>query len=109
MELDELLIKASKKCEIFSNSLRAFLVSFISVKGETTWTELKNALEKRSGPINPNTLSFHLGALTNAGFIQKIDIKSMPRYRIVKEKLPEIKALVGEDVLKAMEESINAK
>ncbi len=33
----------------------------------------------------------------------------MPRYKIVKEKLPEIKALVGEDTLKAMEESINAK
>ena len=45
MALEDLLIKASKKCEIFSNPLRAFLVSFIAIKNEATWTELKNALE----------------------------------------------------------------
>lgn len=109
MALEELLVKASKRCEIFSNPLRTFLVSFIAVKGEATWTELKNAIESRSGPINPNTLSFHLGALTTAGYIQKIDIKGLPKYKVVREKQSEIKALVGEEALKTMEELFGAK
>lgn len=107
MALEELLAKASKKCEIFSNPLRSFIVTFIALRGEVTWTELKSALEKWAGRVNPNTLSFHLGELTNAGFIEKVDIKGMPRYKVVKAKLPEIKRLVGDDVFKAMKETVN--
>ena len=105
MTIEDLITQASKKCELFANPLRSFIAAFIAVKEEVTWSELKGAIEKWAGHVNPNTLSFHLGALINAGFITKIDIRGQPRYKIVNEKLSEIKKLVGEDLLQAIKEN----
>jgi DNA-binding transcriptional ArsR family regulator len=104
MSVEELIAKTSKKCEIFSNPLRIFIAAFIAVKEEVTWTELKTSIEKYTGKVNPNTLSFHLGELTNIGYITKINIKGQPRYKIKKDKLPEIKRLAGEELLQAVKE-----
>ena len=106
MTLENLIAEASKKCEIFANPLRSFIAAFLAVKEEATWSELKDAIEKWAGRVNPNTLSFHLGELADAGFIEKVDIKGMPRYKIVKRKLPEIKKLVGTDVFKVVKEKV---
>ncbi|MCJ7763012.1 ArsR family transcriptional regulator [Candidatus Bathyarchaeota archaeon] len=105
MTMEDLITQASKKCEIFANPLRNFIATFIAVKEEVTWSELKDALEKWAGGVNPNTLSFHLGELMNAGFITKVDIRGQPRYRIVNDKLSEIKKRVGEELLKAVKEN----
>ena len=104
MTLENLLKQSSKQCELFSNPLRSFTAAFIAVKEEVTWSELKAAIEKWAGPVNPNTLSFHLGALIDAGFITKIDIRGQPRYKIVNARLAEIKSLFGEDVFKVVKE-----
>ena len=106
MTIEDLITQASKKCELFANPLRSFIAAFIAVKEEVTWSELKGAIEKWAGHVNPNTLSFHLGELINAGFITKIDIKGQPRYRIVSGKLPEIKKFSGEELLQAIKENI---
>jgi DNA-binding transcriptional ArsR family regulator len=105
MTIEDLVTQASKKCEIFANPLRAFIAAFIAAKEEATWSELKDAIEKWSGRVNPNTLSFHLGALANAGFITKIDVRGQPRYQVVNDKLSELKRLIGEDLLKAVKET----
>ena len=105
MTLENLITQASKKCEIFANPLRSFIAAFIAVKEEVTWSELKNAVEKWAGRVNPNTLSFHLGELADAGFITKVDIRGQPRYRIVNAQFPELKRLIGEDLLKAVKEN----
>ena len=105
MTLEDLIRQASKRCELFANPLRSFIAAFIAVKEEVTWSELKSAIEKWAGHVNPNTLSFHLGELINAGFITKIDIRGQPRYKNVNDKLPEIKRLVGEDLLQAVKEN----
>ena len=105
MTIEDLITQASKKCELFANPLRSFIAAFIAVKEEVTWSELKDAIEKWAGHVNPNTLSFHLGDLMNAGFITKINIKGQPRYKIVSDKLSEIKRLVGEDLLQAVKEN----
>jgi DNA-binding transcriptional ArsR family regulator len=105
MSIEDLIAQASKKCEIFANPLRSFIAAFIAVKEEATWSELKDAIEKWAGRINPNTLSFHLGELVSAGFIAKIDIRGQPRYKIVNDKLSELKRLIGEDLLKAVKET----
>jgi len=105
MTLENLIAQASKKCEIFANPLRSFIAAFIAVKEEATWSELKNAIEKWAEHVNPNTLSFHLGELADAGFITKVDIRGQPRYRIVNTQLPELKRLIGEDLLKAVKEN----
>lgn len=104
VSIEELITKISKKCEVFSNPLRSFIAVFIAAKGEVAWSELKGVLEKWAGHVNPNTLSFHLGELTDAGFITKVNIKGQPRYRIIENKLSEIRRLAGEDLLKKMKE-----
>jgi DNA-binding transcriptional ArsR family regulator len=106
MGLENLIAQASKKCEVFANPLRSFIAAFIAVKEEATWSELKDAIEKWAGRVNPNTLSFHLGELTDAGFITKVNVRGQPRYRIVNDQLPELKRLIGEDVLKAVKENV---
>jgi DNA-binding transcriptional ArsR family regulator len=100
-----LIAQASKKCEVFANPLRSFIAAFIAVKEEVTWSELKDAVEKWAGHVNPNTLSFHLGELIDTGFITKIDIRGQPRYKIMAEKLSEIKKFTGEDLLEAVKEN----
>jgi DNA-binding transcriptional ArsR family regulator len=104
MTLEDLITQASKKCELFANPLRSFIAAFIAVKEEVTWSELKSAVEKWAGHVNPNTLSFHLGALMNAGFITKVDIRGQPRYRIIEEKLPELQQFMGKELLQAIKE-----
>jgi hypothetical protein len=104
MTLDDLIIQASKKCELFANPLRSYIAAFISAKEEVTWSELKGAVEKWAGHVNPNTLSFHLGGLMNAGYITKIDVRGQPRYRIMPEKLPELKQFLGQELLQAVKE-----
>ena len=105
MTIENLIAESSKKCEIFANPLRSFIAAFLAVKEEATWSELKDALEKWAGRVNPNTLSFHLGELMNAGFITKVDVRGQPRYNIVNDKLSELKRLIGEDLLKAVKET----
>jgi DNA-binding transcriptional ArsR family regulator len=105
MTIENLITQASRKCEVFANPLRAFIASFIAVTEEVTWSELKEALEKWAGRVNPNTLSFHLGELASAGFIKKVDIRGQPRYRIVNDRLSELKRLLGEDLLQAVKEN----
>jgi len=105
MTLENLIAQASKKCEIFANPMRSFIAAFLAVKEEATWSELKDAIEKWAGRVNPNTLSFHLGELADAGFITKVDVRGQPRYRIVIAQLPELKRLIGEDLLKAVKEN----
>jgi len=105
MTIEELITQASKKCEIFANPLRSFIAAFIAAKEEVTWSELKDAIEKWGGSVNPNTLSFHLGELGAAGFITKVNIRGQPRYRIVNSKLPEIRRLVGEELIQAVKEN----
>ena len=105
MTLKDLIKQASKKCELFANPLRSYIAAFIAVKEEVTWSELKGAIEKWAGHVNPNTLSFHLGALMDAGFITKIDIRGQPRYKIVTEKRSEITKFMGEELLLAIKEN----
>lgn len=105
MSLEELVVERSKKCEVFSNPLRSFIVVFIAAKGEVTWSELKSTLEKWAGPINPNTLSFHIGKLIDAGFVDKVNIKGQPRYRIIEDRLREIERMVGKDLVKKCKRS----
>jgi DNA-binding transcriptional ArsR family regulator len=105
MALENLIAEASKKCEIFANPLRSFIAAFLAVTEEATWSELKDAIEKWAGRVNPNTLSFHLGELIDAGFITKVDVRGQPRYKIVNAKLSELKRLIGDDLIKAVKET----
>ena len=106
MSLEELVVERSKKCEVFSNPLRSFITVFIAAKGEVAWSELKSALKRWAGPVNPNTLNFHIGKLIDAGFVDKVDIEGQPRYRIIEGSLREIERIVGKDLVKKCKRSL---
>ena len=103
MSIEDLILQRSKNCEVLSSPLRSFIAAFIAGKGEAVWSDLKAAIEK-SGPINPNTLSFHIGVLMDAGFVDKMSIEHQPRYRIKDSKLLEIERLVGKDIIQKISE-----
>lgn len=105
MTLEDLIKQTSKKCELFANPLRSFIAAFIAVKEDVTWSELKGAIEKWAGHVNPNTLSFHIGELISGGYITKIDNRGQPRYRITEEKRDEIVKFTGEELLQAIKET----
>jgi|SRR4030042_189849 len=99
MSLEELVEERSKICELFSHPLRNLVMLLIIAKGEITWTELLKTLRKRFGDVNPNTLSFHLGKLTEAELLEKIEIGGQPRYKIISDKLPEVELLIGKKTI----------
>lgn len=105
MSIENLIFERSKKCEVFSNSLRSFIALLIVAKEEVAWSELKSTLEERVGSVNPNTLSFHIGKLMEAGFLEKLDIEGQPRYRITEYGASEIKRMIGEDLIRKIKES----
>ena len=97
MTIEQIVAERSKHCEVFGNPLRTFIALFVVAKGEASWSELKSVLEKRSGSINPNTLSFHIGKLIETGFLKKIGSESQPKYRIIEDRMPDIEEMVGKD------------
>jgi len=104
MSIEKLLMKVSKKCELFSNPIRSLIISFAIVKREVTWSELKKDLEQIIGSINPNTLSFHIRRLIDAGFLDKTGTREQPRYKLVEEKIPEIEMTIGQTLIEKIRE-----
>lgn len=104
MSVEDLIFERSKKCEVFSNSLRSFIALLIVAKEEISWSELKLTLEKKVGGVNPNTLSFHIGKLMESGFLEKLDIEGQPRYRITDYGASEVRRMIGEDLIKKIQE-----
>jgi len=104
MSVEDLIFERSKKCEVFSNSLRSFIALVVVAKDEVSWSELKSTLEEKVGGVNPNTLSFHIGKLVDGGFLEKFDIEGQPRYRITEYGASEIRRMIGEDLIKKIKE-----
>jgi len=104
MNIEDLIFERSKKCEVFSNSLRSFIALLIAAKEEISWSELKSTLEEKVGSVNPNTLSFHIGKLMETGFLEKLNIEGQPRYRITEYGSSEVRRMIGEDLIKKIKE-----
>jgi len=104
MSVEDQIFERSKKCEVFSNSLRSYIALLIAAKEEVSWSELKSALEEKVGGVNPNTLSFHIGKLMEADFLKKLNIQGQPRYRITEYGASEVKMMIGEDLIKKIKE-----
>lgn len=61
----------SKRFANLSNNYRILILAYLIRKKEATWSEIKQFLENIYGSIiNPNTLHFHLKALTNSDMIR---------------------------------------
>lgn len=107
MSLPEEIFSLTKKCEILGNPLRATIILIVAAKEETTWSDLKDSLQKLSGGgVNPNTLSFHIGRLMDTDLLKKIDIEGQPRYRITEDGSIAIEKMFGQDLINRTKEEI---
>ena len=73
--------EVSSTNEVLANPLRVVILGIINSRNVISWTDLKTDLEKILGPINPNTLAFHLKKLIAKGYIVRMGNKE-PKYRI---------------------------
>jgi len=104
MSLAELIDKKSREYEIFSNPLRTLILLFVLSKEEVAWSDLKNFLEEHIGKLNPNTLSFHLSKLLEAGYLIKVELEAQPRYKIAEDRQSEIEGMLGKELVEKIRE-----
>ena len=68
--------------EVLSHPIRVSIVQLL-LERQASWSELKKRLEERGlGRINPNTLSFHLSRLIEAGLVEKLGSEATPIYTL---------------------------
>lgn len=106
MTLEEMLNERAKQCELFSNPIRILISLTIQNLEEAGWADIKKNVEKISGPLNPNTLSFHLGKLIDSKLIEKIGTSEQPKYSSTKKNEEEIRVKIGPILIEKLEERI---
>jgi DNA-binding transcriptional ArsR family regulator len=99
----------TRKCEIFSSPIRILVISIVLAQEEINWSQLKENLEKIiGGNLNPNTLSFHLNKLIEAGYLQKNGTADQPVYKVDPEHLSEIELNIGAALVDKIREKVLA-
>jgi len=81
-EIQVLASSTSEHYEPLANPFRIILLYAVSALGEAKWSDIKVLLEKVLGSVNPNTLSFHLKRLIDAGWIIKTEALEDPKYTV---------------------------
>lgn len=107
MSLEEMLDERAKRCDIFSNPIRSLIALTIHQIKEASWAEIKNNIEKITGPINPNTLSFHLTRLIESKLVKKIGTTEQPRYVSTDKNDEEILVKLGSELIVILQERLD--
>jgi len=82
MAVVEAATRISKEHSALSNIYRTMTLGYLVVKKRGTWSDIKKFLESQVGPVNPNTLHFHLKALVQNGFVIATGNQEKPVYQI---------------------------
>ena len=85
-----------------ANQLRVLILAIIALRREVYWYEVKEALERLVGPVNPNTLAFHINKLIEVGYVKRARPQRSPRY--VAEKIPDKVQELLDDLKEALGE-----
>ncbi|MEB3780117.1 MAG: hypothetical protein GSR85_07800 [Desulfurococcales archaeon] len=88
--------KIVEKHEPLSHRIRVLILAAVSALGEASWTELKTLLETLLGPVNPNTLAFHIRKLLGEGLLERAGSPESPVYKLAKESNRDIAELARE-------------
>jgi len=67
---------------LVSNAGRVLILAYLKNHGTSSWSELLAFLEKELGPVNPNTLQFHIKVLIAANWIKRSGSEQSPRYSL---------------------------
>ncbi len=101
--LEKLLARVNeiaKESMALANPIRLLILTIIASRKSTSWLELKQTLEKLIGPVNPNTMAFHINKLVEVEYISREGPQRSPRYTA--KKIPgEV-----EELLKNLDEAL---
>ena len=96
MRVIKLATEWAKENEVLSNPFRALVLAIIVSKNSASWNDIKNTLDKLWGEFNPNTLSFHLNRLIEAGLVEKVQMGERHIYRATQTGINRTRAEAGE-------------
>lgn len=88
--------EVAKRHELLGHRLRTLILASVTALGEASWTDLKALLEAILGPVNPNTLAFHVKKLIDAGLLDRAGSPRSPIYRLAREPEEDIAELAKE-------------
>lgn len=80
-------IHSADTARVCSSPGRLLILSYLTQSGTATWSELLKFLSSELGPVNPNTLHFHLKVLIQARWVKRSGSEEAPSYSVT--KLPE--------------------
>jgi len=106
MSLEEMLDERVKQCELFSNPIRSLIALTIHNLKEASWADIKKTVEKITGPLNPNTLSFHITRLIESKLVKKIGTTEQPRYVSTEKNDDEIRVKLGPELIVKLQERL---
>ena len=94
--------EVARRAAVIASPVRVLILALIALRGEARWHEIKEAMERLMGPINPNTLVFHINRLVEAGYVERVGSQRSPRY-LVRYLPSEVRGLL-EDLGRALKE-----
>jgi len=56
---------------MFGHPMRLLVLRVVESRDGATWTQIKSAVEETYGPVNPNTLNFHLTKLVQGDVLRR--------------------------------------
>ncbi len=56
---------------MFGHPIRLLVLRVVESSDGATWTQIKSAVEETYGPVNPNTLNFHLTKLVQGDVLHR--------------------------------------
>ncbi len=100
MSIVEAANRVAREHYVLSNTYRTITLGYLIAKQRGSWSDIKRYLETQLGPVNPNTLHFHLKTLIENRFIIPTGDPEKPVYQIgelpseVRESLSSIAKLI---------------
>jgi len=88
----------AEEFRLASNAGRILILAYLRDRGPANWTQLQTFLSAHMGPINPNTLQFHIKVLLSAKWVKRTGSDESPLYSIaaipggIAERLPQVVA-----------------
>ena len=97
-DIIEIANKITENFAVLSNVYRTLILMHLYKNDNSTWSKIKDFIEKNIGSVNPNTLHFHLKALIHAGYVKRSGSEDSSIYQI--DKTPDF-------ILQVIKESVN--
>ena len=86
VEINVQAMHSADVARVCSSPGRLLILSYLSQNGTSSWSEILKFLSSELGPVNPNTLHFHLKTLIQVHWVKRSGSEDSPAYSV--SKLP---------------------